>query len=62
MTWQRLLQLFMRVLLNPNIIAIIVGLTIYALGISLDNPAGEYLGMISNMASPLAMIYTGAIL
>jgi predicted permease len=62
MTKRRVLQLFVQVMTNPNIIAIIIGLLIFALGLSLDNPAGEYLSMISSMASPLAMIYTGAIL
>ena len=62
MTKERLMTLFLQVLLNPNIIAIVIGMTIYALNFSLDNPAGDYLGMISSMASPLAMIYTGAIL
>jgi hypothetical protein len=62
MTKERVWQLFVQVITNPNIIAIIIGLLIFALGLSLDNPVGDYLSMISEMAAPLAMIYTGAIL
>lgn len=62
MTKGRVLTLFLQVLLNPNILAIIAGLLIFAFGVDLDNPVGTYLSMISDMASPLAMIYTGAIL
>lgn len=62
LTKERVWQLFVQVITNPNIIAIIIGLLIFALGVSLDNPVGDYLSMISEMAAPLAMIYTGAIL
>ena len=62
LTKGRVLTMVLQVALNPNIIGIEVGLIIFAAGISLDNVAGDYLSMIADMASPLAMIYTGAML
>lgn len=62
LTKGRVLTIVLQVALNPNIIGIEVGLIIFAAGISLDNIAGDYLSMIADMASPLAMIYTGAML
>ena len=45
---------------NPVIISIVVGLLILYLGIPMDNLFGKYLSAISEMASPLAMIYVGS--
>lgn len=62
LTKERALTIFLQVALNPNIIGIELGLIIFATGLSLDNIVGDYLSMIADMASPLAMIYTGAML
>lgn len=62
MTPGRLLTQVMSIVLNPNIIAVALGMLIFATGFSLDNVVGDYLSIISDMASPLAMIYVGAML
>lgn len=58
----KLLTLVLQLVTNPVIISILAGLAILFFGISLDNVAGEYLSAISDMASPLAMIYVGAVI
>ncbi len=62
MTAGRVMGLVVKLLINPNIIAVVLGLLIFALGISLDNIVGNYLSMIGDMASPLVMIYIGAMI
>ena len=49
-------------LLNPNILAMFVGLALCFGGISLDNPVGTYLQYIGNAATPMAMIFIGSTL
>lgn len=49
-----------KMLLNPNIIGIAIGLIICFNGISLDNPIGNFLTTVGNIAVPLAMIYIGS--
>lgn len=49
-----------RLLINPNIVAIILGLFMAYNKIPLDNVAGQYLDMMGNVATPMAMIYIGS--
>lgn len=53
-------KLIAHLITNPVIISIPAGLLIMYLGIPMDNLFGKYLSAISEMASPLAMIYVGA--
>ena len=50
------------VLLNPNIVAIIIGFIIAYSGVPLDNLAGEYMNAMGDIATPMAMIYIGSTL
>lgn len=50
------------VLLNPNIVAIIIGFIIAYTGFPLDNLLGEYMDAMGNIATPMAMIYIGSTL
>ena len=50
----------MKVILNPNIVALFVGLALSLLHISLDNPIGVYLDYIGGAATPMAMIFIGS--
>ncbi len=52
--------IFLRLLKNPIILSIAAGIAILVLGIPMDNIVGDYLSAISEMASPLAMIYVGS--
>ena len=52
----------MKVILNPNIVALFVGLALSLLHISLDNPIGVYLDYIGGAATPMAMIFIGSTL
>ena len=51
-----------RLLLNPNILAMIAGFIICFGGISLNNPVGVYLEYMANIATPMAMMFIGATL
>lgn len=53
-------KMILKMLSNPNIIGIVVGLIICFNGISLDNPIGNFLTTVGNIAIPLAMIYIGS--
>ena len=53
-------KVFVDLIKNPIILSIPAGLIILFCGIPLDNIFGDYLSTISDMASPLAMIYVGA--
>ncbi len=44
---------------NPNILALIVGLILCGTGIKLPAPAEEYMRYIGGIATPMAMIYIG---
>lgn len=51
-----------QVLLNPAIIAVIIGLIIMVLGINIPNVLSSTLDLVGNMTSPLSMIIVGVIL
>lgn len=56
----KLLTLILKLLINPVIFSIPIGLIILFCHIPMDNVVGSYLEAISGLASPLAMIYVGS--
>ncbi|MGL4483711.1 MAG: AEC family transporter [Anaerovoracaceae bacterium] len=51
-----------KVVFHPNMIGLALGLIVAYNNISLENPVGEYLGYMGNIAAPLAMIFIGSTL
>ena len=51
-----------RLILNPNILAMVAGFIICFGNISLNNPVGVYLEYMANIATPMAMMFIGATL
>lgn len=51
-----------RVLLNPNIIAVVLGLTTFLLSIKISGPLYSGLELIGGMTTPLSMLVIGSIL
>jgi predicted permease len=51
-----------RLMINPNIVAMVVGFIICFSHISLNNPVGIYLEYMANIATPMAMMFIGATL
>ena len=51
-----------RLMLNPNIVAMVAGFIICFGQISLNNPVGVYLEYMANLATPMAMMFIGATL
>jgi malate permease and related proteins len=51
-----------RLVLNPNILAMVAGFIICFGHISLNNPVGTYLEYMANIATPMAMMFIGATL
>ncbi|MBV5331893.1 hypothetical protein JZU69_05965, partial [bacterium] len=51
-----------RLLINPNILAMVAGFIICFSRISLNNPVGVYLEYLANIATPMAMMFIGATL
>lgn len=47
-------------LLNPNILALVIGFALSMIGISLPDSVNEYLMYIGNVSTPMAMIYIGS--
>ncbi len=47
-------------LLNPNILALVIGFVLSMTGISLPDVVNEYLMYIGNVSTPMAMIYIGS--
>lgn len=62
MSLKRAVKTVRDVLLNPNIVAIIIGFIIAYSGVPLDNLAGEYMNAMGDIATPMAMIYIGSTL
>ncbi|MBN7774089.1 AEC family transporter [Clostridium aminobutyricum] len=48
-----------KLMLNPNIVALITGLLLCGLHVSMPQPLNDYLLYIGNVATPMAMIYIG---
>lgn len=53
---------FLKVLFNPNVIALILGFLISALHLNMPAAVDEYLVYIGNVSTPMAMIYIGSTL
>lgn len=53
---------FLKVLFNPNVVALIIGFLISALRLPLPEPVDEYLLYIGNVSTPMAMIFIGSTL
>lgn len=60
MSVRKALKAVRDVLLNPNIVAIIVGFIIAYSGLPLDNIFGDYMNAMGGIATPMAMIYIGS--
>ena len=58
----KLLKTIGKVFLNPNVFSVGIGFLICIYDISLDNNIGEYLTMIGNVATPMAMVFIGSTL
>ncbi|MEA4922341.1 MAG: AEC family transporter [Eubacteriaceae bacterium] len=58
--FKTILQRTVKIILNPNLVAVYIGIFISLSGISLDNAPGEYLGYMGNVATPMAMIFIGS--
>ena len=52
----------LKLLLNPNSLAMFAGFAIYLGRVPLDNPFGTYLEYLADLATPMAMIFIGATL
>jgi predicted permease len=48
-----------KLIMNPNILALIAGLVLCGLNISMPEPLNDYFIYIGNVATPMAMIYIG---
>lgn len=48
-----------KLIMNPNILALIVGLVLCGSGIKLPTPLNDYFLYVGNVATPMAMIYIG---
>lgn len=53
---------FLKVLFNPNVIALIIGFLISLFGTGLPEAVDEYLLYIGNVSTPMAMIFIGSTL
>ena len=56
------LTTILKVLVNPNLLAITIGFIICLGKIPLDNPVGEYFQQLGKISTPLAMVYIGSVL
>lgn len=59
---KRFFKAVLKLLLNPNISALIIGFAISLLGGSIPKPIDEYLLYIGNISTPMAMIFIGSTL
>lgn len=61
-TPRAVLRSFLKVLFNPNIIALIIGFLVAVLHIGIPEPVDEYLLYLGNVSTPMAMIFIGSTL
>lgn len=61
-TPRAVLRSFLKVLLNPNVIALVIGFIISVTGAGLPSSVDEYLLYIGNVSTPMAMIFIGSTL
>lgn len=57
-----ILRSFLKVLFNPNVVALIIGFLISVLRLPLPEPVDEYLLYIGNVSTPMAMVFIGSTL
>ncbi|MEG0829541.1 MAG: AEC family transporter [Anaerovoracaceae bacterium] len=62
LTPKALTKAIFRLIVNPNILALILGLTISIIGVKLPQPVDDYLVYIGNIVTPMAMIFIGSTL
>lgn len=61
LTAAAVVKAFIKVILNPNILALFIGFGIYLSGIEFEGtPVDTYLTYIGNVATPMAMIFIGS--
>jgi predicted permease len=60
--WTKVRQATVRLLLNPNILAMFAGFALYLAQVPMDNPFGTYLESLAGLATPLAMMFIGVTL
>ncbi len=60
MTPVSFMKALMKLLMNPNILALIIGFTVSLLGVGLPDSVNEYLTYIGNVSTPMAMIFIGS--
>lgn len=58
--FKNVVKTILKIVLNPNLVAIYIGFAVSLLGIGLDNSPGEYLRYMGNIATPTAMIFIGS--
>lgn len=61
-TPRAVLRSILKVLVNPNIIALIIGFLVSLLGAGLPEAVDEYLLYLGNVSTPMAMIFIGSTL
>lgn len=58
----QILKELVKLLLNPNVLSLIIGLVICLNQLTIPGPLEQYLGMLGNIATPMAMIFVGSTL
>lgn len=61
-TFKSVSLVILKVILNPNISALIIGFVLCYFKVPLDNAVGSYLNTLGNVATPMAMIFIGSTL
>ncbi|MGI6721325.1 MAG: AEC family transporter [Anaerovoracaceae bacterium] len=59
-TFRSVMERVVKIIINPNLVAVYVGFAVSLLQIPLDNPVGEYLTDIGNVSTPMAMVFIGS--
>lgn len=59
-SWRSFSKFVVKLIMNPNILALIIGLTLCGLHVHLPQPMNDYFTYIGSVATPMAMIYIGA--
>jgi hypothetical protein len=57
-----LLKGLAKLMLNPNLVSLVIGLFLCLNEIGIPSPVAQYLGMLGNIATPMAMIFIGSTL
>lgn len=59
-TPMNLMKALLKLLVNPNILALMIGFAISLIGGSIPDPVSDYLLYIGNVSTPMAMIFIGS--